>query len=293
MILSICVPTYNRAFYLEKLLCNIVKQQQKNIQICIVNDGSTDHTKVIVEKYKSKLSILAKHQTNSGRASALRKAISIATGDFLLVMDDEDEFVDNALFRINEYLQNINSYNSKRPIIGFTFLTSGISGKIIGSSFKESPLITNLVKINADYKAKGDKKQVIQSKYVKEVLYDIPENERRVPTYTIWSRLAVKYDVVFLNEVVVVKEYLSSGLTHKINKLRRESAYSSRRLYKEISEMDSRIYNSILYRLKNVVLFHKYNFYCSAKQVCKVSFFMNLVGFVLGGLLYLKENYST
>lgn len=152
-------------------------------------------------------------------------------------------------------------------------------------------MITNLVKINADFKVKGDKKQVIRTDLLKAVMYENPFNERRVPTYLLWSRIAKTHNTLFLNKTVVYKDYLEGGMSANINRLRMQSSYSSRLLYKEIAELSVNIYKSKLYRLKHVLLFHKYNFRCSNSLQCDVNFIYNLAGFCIGYFLYLIENH--
>ena len=71
--LAVCVPTFNRAQLLDRLLNSIPVSEDIMVSIC--DDGSKDNTLEIVQKHKSRISINYVYQRNSGRAGALRKSI--------------------------------------------------------------------------------------------------------------------------------------------------------------------------------------------------------------------------
>ena len=291
MKLSICIPTYNRSYYLMRLLNNIYEQYSETVEVVVVNDGSTDNTNNVVESFYDKINVSLHNQVNLGRATALKKAINSSSCEFTLLMDDEDLFVKGGLNLILESLELLSSNkNQNQNLSGIVFLTQDIHNSIIGSQFPYSPMISNLVKINADFKVRGDKKQVIRTDLLKEVMYDNPLNERRVPTYVLWSRIAKFNNTLFLNKIVVQKDYLEDGMTNNISVLRKQSCDSSRMFYKEIAELSTKIYKSKLYRLKHVILFHKYNFYCTNNLQCKAHLIYNLTGFTVGFLLYFFES---
>ncbi len=286
--LSICVPTYNRAKYLERLLKNIECQNLNEIEVVIVNDGSKDNTNEIIQLYKNKVKIIYFEQENQGRSNALKKAIQIATGEFTLIMDDEDLFKENSLLLIIKNLKTLSEYKfkSKREINGLVFLTENVDGVLIGNEFPKSPFVSNLVAINADFNSIGDKKQVVKTKNLQEVLYDTYPDERRMSTYVLWSRLAKNFDIVFINEIVVIKEYLAEGLSKNINKVRMKSPMSSKLIYRELLEMNKDIYNSVKYRFKNASNFYRYNFHSKERIQPKASFIYKLVGSIIGYIIY-------
>ncbi len=292
--ISICIPTYNRAKYIERLLNNIIDQKFHGLEVVIVNDGSKDNTSEIVSSYESNLRLNYFFQENQGRAVALKKAIELANGEYIIIMDDEDLFVENAFSTIIKNIEQLKILinNSDKEIAGFVFLCEDVHGKLIGNKFPNSFFVTNMVSINADNKIIGDKKQIIKTEYLKKVLYDVYPNERRMPTYILWSRLSKDYNVVFINEIVVIKEYLLEGLTKNIDKIRIKSPMSSKLIYKELIELNSDIYKSRLYRIKNAVNFHRYNFHSNVKTSVKTNFLFNTIGYLLGYLVYKLDCYK-
>lgn len=292
--LSICIPTYNRASYIKRLLQNISNESYINIEVVVVIDGSVDDTLNVVKGFYDKFDMQIFEQANQGRSVALKKAIELAKGEYILIMDDEDLFIEGAfkalLARINEI--EVHQKVSNKEIIGVVFLTQDVNGDLIGNRFPSSPLISNLVAVNSDYKSKGDKKQIIKSKLLKKVLYDTYPNERRMSTYVLWSRLATEFNVVFYNEIIVIKEYLNEGLSKNINKVRMGSPQSSRLIYKELLELHSNVYISKLFRLKNAINFYRYNFHCKVKESVKSNFSYKCIGFIFGYFYYKLDELS-
>lgn len=90
--LSIILCTYNRAEYLRKVLENITKQtlSKDKYEIVIIDDGSVDDTKKVVESFKNILPISYFYQKNSGLASAKNHGIYASRGKILLFLDDDD-----------------------------------------------------------------------------------------------------------------------------------------------------------------------------------------------------------
>lgn len=85
---SLIIPTYNREKYIISSLESVFNQTYKNIEIIIVNDGSTDSTEKLLEPYFHQVRYIK--QENAGKSVAVNKGLDIATGNFIWVMDDDD-----------------------------------------------------------------------------------------------------------------------------------------------------------------------------------------------------------
>ncbi|UCS91821.1 glycosyltransferase family 2 protein [Echinicola marina] len=89
--ISIIIPTYNYGFVLSQTLESVLEQTHQNWECIIVDDGSTDNTEEIVNKYLSKEKRFLYHkQQNSGVSAARNKGIKLASGDFLQFLDGDD-----------------------------------------------------------------------------------------------------------------------------------------------------------------------------------------------------------
>ena len=94
---SIIIPNYNCSKYLEECLSSIENQTIKNIEVIIVDDGSTDNSVEIINKHinNSKLNIRLITQYNQNASVARNRALSEATGDYLYFLDSDDILYDN------------------------------------------------------------------------------------------------------------------------------------------------------------------------------------------------------
>lgn len=86
---SILIPLYNAEPYIVETIDSIIKQTYKNIEIIIVDDGSTDNSFEIAKAYTSeKVSIV--QQANKGGCAARNKALELSTGDYIVFFDADD-----------------------------------------------------------------------------------------------------------------------------------------------------------------------------------------------------------
>ena len=94
--ISIIVPAYNASSYIEKCIESLLNQTLKDIEIIVVDDGSTDDTSKKLSKYKDKIKLIK--QKNGGVANARNKGLSVATGDYLAYVDSDD-WVEPSMFK--------------------------------------------------------------------------------------------------------------------------------------------------------------------------------------------------
>ena len=90
-LISIIVPIYNVEKYLPKCIDSIINQTYKNIEILLINDGSTDNSGKICDEYALKdTRIRVSHNENGGVAVARNKGIKMSTGDYIAFVDSDD-----------------------------------------------------------------------------------------------------------------------------------------------------------------------------------------------------------
>lgn len=99
-LLSVIVPVYNVEPYLEECLNSILQQTYENLEIILIDDGSTDRSPLICDKYgrlDSRVSVI--HQENQGLVGVRKKGISIATGSIVTFVDSDD-WIDKDMYEI-------------------------------------------------------------------------------------------------------------------------------------------------------------------------------------------------
>ena len=106
--LSVIIPIYNAEKYLEECLDSLVKQSLREIEILMINDGSTDESRKIAEKYVKKYSnFRLVNKKNGGVSSARNKGLELATGEYIAFLDPDDYVLPNT-YRVM-YLKSRNT----------------------------------------------------------------------------------------------------------------------------------------------------------------------------------------
>ncbi|MCR5002768.1 MAG: glycosyltransferase [Bacteroidales bacterium] len=98
---SVVIPVYNTGEYIGSVLDDICGQTIKDIEILVVNDGSTDDSQEIIDRYKAEHpEIISLHEENKGQGAARNLALRHATGEFIYFMDSDDRIDKDALERL-------------------------------------------------------------------------------------------------------------------------------------------------------------------------------------------------
>lgn len=120
-LISIIVPVYNVEKYLPKCLDSIINQTYKNLEVILINDGSTDKSGEICKKYKdidNRISVI--HKINEGVSVARNTGINIANGKYVTFIDSDDwiesDYIESALKYLVEYKPDILINNYRRDI---------------------------------------------------------------------------------------------------------------------------------------------------------------------------------
>lgn len=87
-VFSVIIPTYNVEEYIEETLKSVYRQSFKNFEIIVVDDGSSDKTRNILQQQNSRLRVV--YQTNSGVSCARNRGIQMAQGMYIALLDGDD-----------------------------------------------------------------------------------------------------------------------------------------------------------------------------------------------------------
>lgn len=146
---SVIIPVYNVEKYLVECLDSIINQTYKDLEIIIIDDGSTDNSGIICDEYALKDNrVKVVHKENSGQSAARNLGIEIARGEYLTFIDSDDyvelDFVEQLIYIIQKSGADIGAINTTKQ--------SGVLEK--GIEFKIANLDTEkaLRYILRDYK---------------------------------------------------------------------------------------------------------------------------------------------
>jgi teichuronic acid biosynthesis glycosyltransferase TuaG len=90
-LVSVVIPAYNQASYLRGAIDSVLAQDDVGLELIVVNDGSTDHTAVVLQSYGTRLSTIT--QPNGGAANALNRGIRAARAELICWLSADDEFL--------------------------------------------------------------------------------------------------------------------------------------------------------------------------------------------------------
>ncbi len=96
-LISVIIPTFNRAHVLLRAVDSVLKQSYKNFELIVIDDGSTDHTDELLSSYVREGKIQYLKQENKGVSSARNFGVKSSKGDWLAFLDSDDEWLKGKL----------------------------------------------------------------------------------------------------------------------------------------------------------------------------------------------------
>jgi glycosyltransferase involved in cell wall biosynthesis len=205
-VFTVFTATHNRAHLLHRVYNSLLHQTFKNFEWIIVDDGSTDNTKEVVDKYISSsntfFSIKYFYQTNKHKKTAFNKGVIESSGEFFLNADSDDSFLPKAL---SDLYQHWNAIENKNEFSAVTGLCQNSNGEIIGEYFPCKEYIdSDSSEMFYKYKVRGEKWGFQKVEVLKEFTY--PDNVRGyVPEGYVWMLIANKYKTRYIN--VILRTY--------------------------------------------------------------------------------------
>lgn len=95
-LVTILITTYNRPEYLDKCLASVISQDFKDYEIIVIDDCSTAETDAVIKKYEVMPNLHhIKNKQNLGFPKCLNKGISLAKGNYIAILDDDDQWIDS------------------------------------------------------------------------------------------------------------------------------------------------------------------------------------------------------
>ena len=238
---SILTPTYNRGDLLLRLYKSILQQSYRNFEWVIIDDGSTDDTRNIVEGKilndvgRKGLNVRYIYKDNGGKHTAVNMGVRLANGELIFIADSDDMLPDNAIETIiNEWM----GIKDKSKFAGICGLDASFDGKIIGSGLPAETIDSTSIDVRFNKGVTGDMKEV----FLKSVLLEFPfpevPEERFCPEVLVWNRIATRYKLRYINKIIYLAEYQPGGITSYITQVRMRSPIATTTTYAEMLKYD-------------------------------------------------------
>lgn len=239
--ISVITPTYNRGKLLWRLCASISKQTYRDFEWLIVDDGSTDDTRKIVEEQILKetnnnhLTVRYIYKSNSGKHTAVNKGVALANGELIFIADSDDMLPENAIETVvNEWTQ----IKDKSEFAGICGLDASFDGKVIGSGLPAETIDSTSIDVRFNKGVTGDMKEVFLRSVLQEFPFPEIRGERFCPEVLVWNRIATRYKLRYINKVIYLAEYQPGGITSSITQVRMNSPVATTITYAEMLKYD-------------------------------------------------------
>ncbi len=206
-LVSIIIPVYNGENYLEEAINSALNQTYKNIEILVVDDGSTDNTKIIAQKFSNKIKYYKKN--NGGVASALNYGIKLMKGSYFSWLSHDDLYNEDKInYQVNllrKYNFNINIVSNKADLIDdnnniIRRRKSNDSHKIISGD--------KFYRRNIKFNPSGIGMLINKKLFTGISLFDT--NYKYIQDYDLWQKFGLNNEKVILSNVTLVKTRVHS-----------------------------------------------------------------------------------
>lgn len=213
--LTVFTPTFNRAYCLVDLYESLCRQTSKDFLWLIIDDGSTDNTRELVNEWSNekKIEIKYVYKENGGMHTGYNTAYDLIGTELNMCIDSDDYCTDDAVQVVVDHWEKFGSEKHA----GIIALDCFRNGQIIGDKFPDSLTETTIGEFYWKHHLKGDKKLVYRTEVVKRYgKYPVFEGEKFVPIFCIPFMIDKDYKMITLNEVLCIVEYRDDGSTKNI-----------------------------------------------------------------------------
>lgn len=226
-LISVCIPTYNAADYIEETLKSITSQTWANLEIIVGDNASNDCTQEIVESYRDNCDTRIryyKNVTNLGYAGNCNKLIESANGDYICIFHSDDIY-DEAL--IEKQVEILTSNLNSAAVFCFQQRVNSKLDKLDEHKYKfekqtESILSVNLQDYLHGHIFDNENFLVCPSSMVRKEVYielgGYDTNLKYIEDQDMWTRILQKYQISIINEKLIL---------YRCHELQGSSFYSS------------------------------------------------------------------
>jgi len=209
IVISVVVPTYNRAHMLGRSIRSILAQTFQDFEIIVVDDGSTDDTQKVVRSFGDRRIRYVQHDENKGEAAARNTGIRLAKGEYIASQDSDDEWLPEKLAKQVEVLDNSppdvgvvytgfwKSHDGRKTYIPFSWVkhpNGNIHKQLLRGNFIGSPVTL-----------------IRKGCFEKVGMFD--ERLANVVDWEMWIRISKYYHFRYVAEPLVIAYYHSENIS--------------------------------------------------------------------------------
>lgn len=254
--ITVFTPTYNRAKLLHRIYDSLLGQTNQRFRWLIIDDGSTDGTKAVVDRFiqDGKIEIRYVYKPNGGLHTGYNAAIARLDTELAVCIDSDDWLPEDAIEKIRLAWEKYGS----EDVAGLIGLDCTPDGQLIGDHLPDGAAI-NPVALLASRTNRGDKKYVVRSDCYRQVA-PMPEfpGERNFNPHYLILKLCAAYRFIGVDAPLCIVDYQPDGMTANQYKQYLDSPRSFAQLRKVILSLPN---VPPKYRVKTAI------HYCSSSQL--------------------------
>ena len=285
--LTIFTPTYNRAYILPKLYDSLCEQTCQDFEWLIVDDGSTDQTKELIEEWRQecKVAIRYIYQDNSGKMMAHNKAVQKSSGELFMCIDSDDclcseRVVEDTLSYWDRQISMIDSPNYIGGLLGYKM----IGGK--KQNFPQGMQITHLSELfNKGFS--GETALLFRCDILVKYPFPYFEGEKFVTDVYVYDQIDRNYKFLLFPYYMQNCEYQIGGYSNNYMKLLFDNPKGFRAYHNQCVKFHKKGYlkSAICYIALSIRIGDWKMFRCSANP------FLTALLFPIGIIKYLFDNH--
>ncbi len=200
-LVSVIIPTYNSGRYIKEAIDSVLAQTYKNLEIIVIDDGSMDDTRTVLEQYAGKIKYF--YKKNGGPASARNLGIKNSKGEYIAFLDSDDIWLTD---KINLQLQEMSP-------------DTGLIGSGTHEGNKSNFFITDITYVGLLIKnAFANSGTLVRRECFNKVgFFDESDKFKAVEDWDMWLRIAREYNVKIIQRPLVKIRLREDGLCSPSN----------------------------------------------------------------------------
>ena len=258
--ISVIIPTYNRESLIIRSIKSVLNQTYENIEVIVVDDGSTDNTKAKVSSIKDKRVKYVTYAKNKGACYARNLGIKKATGDYIAFQDSDDVFEKD---KLKKQLENLKRNNSDLDFCKFEVINQDkkycVPSEELEDKLKNKKYLDLLVEGNfVSTQTILGKRNVFDN-----ILFD--EKLPRLQDYDLILRIASDYKISYTNNILVHVYIQKDSVSTSDEKLKKACYIMMHKNYGHTEKQKYSLYESLLnclfhkFRVENILLNDNYS----------------------------------
>lgn len=230
--MTIFTPTYNRAYIIGKLYESLLAQTSDDFKWMVVDDGSTDDTRSVIEGFvaEGKIDITYIYQENGGKQRAHNTGVEACDTELFFCVDSDDTLVPTA---VEDVLDLWRRRGNEPGIAGIIAMRGRSETEPMNTWFPEGLETTTMWDLYYKLHHKGDTALIYRTDILREYPYEVAPGEKFIGETYVYHKIDQHYKLAVLPKIIWICEYLPDGYTTHVRKITRENPVSYMRLKRD------------------------------------------------------------